>query len=203
MGKKTTKVNSTRDLMNFEAAKPFIRSCLINESNLRKRQARTFVCADVWKTYFVELPSPKDRRTVCYIGEELLSRWNKAVDDLDQAAEENEQGSATIVNMAELLGNLGGNVKMYMVTNLEGWNGASVILNVSVQNQLSDLFPEGFAILPSSVHEVIAVPLGMARGAEIIVKTMNKSYMVAENELLSDHVFQVQKGRLTLLEQER
>ena len=92
---------------------------------------------------------------------------------------------------------------MYMVTNLEGWNGASVILNVSVQNQLSDLFPEGFAILPSSVHEVIAVPLGLASGAEIIVKTMNKSYMVAENEFLSDHVFQVQKGRLTLLEQER
>ena len=120
MGKKTAKVNSTRDLMNFEAAKPFIRSCLINESNLRKRQVRTFVCADVWKTYFVELPSQKDRRTVCYIGDELLSRWNKAVDDLDQAAEKNEQGSATIVNMAELLGNLGGSVKMYMATNLEG-----------------------------------------------------------------------------------
>lgn len=202
MGKNTI-INSTRDLMNFEAVKPFIRSCLTNESNLRKHQIRTLICADVWKTYFVELPSPKDRRTVCYIGDELLARWSKTVDDLELAAEENEQGSGTIVNMAELLGNLGGSVKMYMVTNLEGWNGASVILNKSVQNQLSGLFPEGYAILPSSVHELIAVPLGLARGAEVIVKAMNKSYMVAENELLSDHVFQVQKGRLALLEQER
>ena len=93
-------------------------------------------------------------------------------------------------------------IEQYMKTYKDnGWKIAGDVY--LLQNQLSDLFPEGFAILPSSVHEVIAVPLGMARGAEIIVKTMNKSYMVAENELLSDHVFQVQKGRLTLLEQER
>lgn len=200
MDERNTKINSTRDLINFETAKPFIRSSLTNEANLKENQVKAVVCADVWKTYFVELPAPKDRRAVCFIGTELLAYWNRTIDDLDRAAAENEQGTGTIVNMAELLGHGLDNVKMYVVTNLEGWNGASAILNESVQNQLSELFPEGYAILPSSVHEVIAVPVSAARGSAIIVKTINTTYMVAEHELLSDHVFMVEGGRLTLLE---
>lgn len=202
MGERNTIINSALDLTDYEIAKPFIRSCLTNESNLRARQVKTLVCADVWKTYFVELPSPKGQRTVCFIGAELLACWNRTIDDLDTAAAENERKTDLIVDMSELFGGSSENFRMYLITNLDGWNGASEILNKSVQTQLADLFPEGYAILPSSVHEVIAIPISAAHGAEVIVKTMNATYMVPKRDLLSDHVFHVEDGKLSLLEQE-
>ena len=199
MEEKNTITFLANRLLNYEAVKPRIRSSLINSSNLKENQAKAPVCADVWKTWFIELPSSKDEKTVVFIGNDLLGKWKKTIDDIDIAARENEQGTSTIMNMGELLGIGQELFEMYIATNLEGWNGATAILNATVQKQLDGLFPDGYAVLPSSIHEVIALPVDAAVKACGIVKCINRSDLVKENEFLSDHVFQVKDGRFSVL----
>lgn len=199
MEEKNTITFLANRLLNYEAVKPRIRSSLINSSNLKEKQAKAPVCADVWKTWFIELPSSKDEKTVVYIGNDLLVKWGKTVDDIDAAARENEQGTSTIMNMGELLGVSRVLFEMYIATNLEGWNGATAILNSTVQKQLDELFPDGYAVLPSSVHEVIALPVDAAVNSCEIVKYINRTDLVKEKEFLSDHVFQVKDGHFSVL----
>ena len=199
MEEKNTITFLANKLLDYEAVKPRIRSSLINRSNLRENQAKAPVCADVWKTWFIELPSSKDLKTVAFIGNDLLGKWKKTVNDIDIAARDNEQGTSTIMNMGELLGVSQELFEMYIATNLEGWNGATAILSPTVQKQLDELFPDGYAVLLSSVHEVIALPVAAAVKACEIVKLINRTDFVKENEFLSDHVFQVKDGRFSVL----
>ena len=91
--------------------------------------------------------------------------------------------------------------QMYVVSKADGMFGASAVLDNAVQSQLQDIFPEGFYILPSSVHEVLAVSADTASPDELafMVRSINRD-QVAEVDRLSDHVFTVDCGRLAVAE---
>jgi len=50
-----------------------------------------------------------------------------------------------------------GEPPMYVITNSKRFYGAISV--ISAQDKLEELFPDGYAIIPSSVHEVLAIPL--------------------------------------------
>ena len=50
---------------------------------------------------------------------------------------------------------------MYVVTNATGYNGASTIFYPDVKEDIANVFGGGYYILPSSIHEVLAVPDGI------------------------------------------
>ena len=63
---------------------------------------------------------------------------------------------AELVNIEELEDISDPLTPMYVVTNKERWYGAAAILKA--KNKLREIFPEGYIIIPSSIHEVIIVP---------------------------------------------
>ncbi len=63
--------------------------------------------------------------------------------------------------------------------------------------KLDELFPEGFFVVPSSIHETIIMPKG--RGEEIspkqmgtMVRDINRTYM-EKTEILSDRIYEYDK----------
>ena len=84
--------------------------------------------------------------------------------------------------------NLG--VGTYVLTNQERFNGASLILLPEVLERIAGVLQDSYYILPSSVHEVLIVPLSVSPSAaelEELVRSVNDA-IVEDNDFLSDKV---------------
>lgn len=69
-----------------------------------------------------------------------------------------------------------------------------------VMEKVSSLFPEGFYILPSSIHEILIVPgNGEENAGELgeMVRDVNRTE-VRREEVLSDHIYEYDResGRI-------
>lgn len=87
---------------------------------------------------------------------------------------------------------------MYVVSNKGSYFGASAVLDAGIQKKLSRVFPDGCYILPSSIHECLAVPSDMdPHMLAHMVHDINRSE-VAEADRLSDHVFRLENSTLAV-----
>lgn len=80
---------------------------------------------------------------------------------------------------------------MYVLTNQSGLNGATVLLYKEVLSQLSGLLNSDLYLLPSSVHEIIAIPYENPQQQfhlEQMVQDVNRT-QISPEEFLSDHVY--------------
>lgn len=80
---------------------------------------------------------------------------------------------------------------MYIATNYDKLNGASVLLYPNLLRDFAERIGSDFYILPSSVHELIFLPatVGMdVLDMKMMVQGVNSSE-VAEDEILSDNVY--------------
>ncbi len=86
---------------------------------------------------------------------------------------------------------------MFILTNERKVDGAAVIAFPGVMEKLDELFPEGFFVVPSSIHETIIMPKG---GREEIspkemgkmVRDINRTCM-EKTEILSDRIYEYDK----------
>ena len=83
-------------------------------------------------------------------------------------------------------------IPMYVISNSQKYFGAAHIMNLDVMESLQNIFQGEFYILPSSVHELIAVdPKKFDQPDaeyEKMVREINRSE-VAYEEQLSDHIY--------------
>lgn len=93
----------------------------------------------------------------------LIEKWGKTPDEVIDVAIQNSKSDVSVVNMMQMMKEMGvdmGSIpddsKMIIITNKDRMFGAISVL--FALDEIKETFPEGFAILPSSVHEVIAVP---------------------------------------------
>ena len=86
---------------------------------------------------------------------------------------------------------------MLVLTNTAESYGANAILYPKVQELLDYIFPDGYYILPSSVHETIIVPKNHLHPQQLLemVTTINKTDVTVD-ERLADDVFIVKNGTL-------
>ena len=80
---------------------------------------------------------------------------------------------------------------MYVLTNKKRNFGAACILYPDVLENIGEILGEDYYVLPSSIHEMVIVP--MSQGREIdemddMIKEINAAE-VAEEEVLSDHTY--------------
>lgn len=130
----------------------------------------------------------------------LVKMWGKDAEEVYAQALENFRGEKTrIMEMGSLLVEAGyipvldgdGCPPMYIVTNQSGIYGASRLLDGDAVRELAARVGADLAMLPSSIHEAIFIPL--LEGADIqelsaIVRMVNSSDVVPE-EVLSDHAY--------------
>ncbi len=93
------------------------------------------------------------------------------------------------------------NSSMYVLTNSSGINGAGCLLYQGLLELFYKQLGSDFYILPSSIHELILVPVGEERNREHLeqmVKEINQT-QVAIEEILSDTVYNYESIRDRLL----
>lgn len=84
-------------------------------------------------------------------------------------------------------------IPMYILTNLYKTNGASAILYEDLLARIADNFQQDLIILPSSIHELILIPVDVFDTHELkyytqVVREVNETQL-ADDEVLSDHAY--------------
>jgi len=82
-------------------------------------------------------------------------------------------------------------VEMYVITNKQNLNGAAAILYKELVQKLAERFEDDLYLLPSSIHEFIAIPAEKKLSCaelEDMVRSVNRTQLPQE-EFLSDYVY--------------
>ena len=143
-----------------------------------------------------------------------MKLWNIRCADLYRDAKANmgKLLPARLSGMAEVIRELSGGreepenvgVPMYVLTNTQKSLGAACILYDGVLKSCAARLGEAYYVLPSSVHEVIMVPVsavGDEQELTAMVRDINRT-QVRDTEVLSDNIYLYSpvSGKLTLIE---
>ena len=95
---------------------------------------------------------------------------------------------------------MSGDIEMYVLTNSHKIFGAASILSTRILDAVSYLIGGDFIILPSSIHECIAVPCGNMESEELreMVREVNDREVLPEDRLTYS-VYKYSKGELSIM----
>lgn len=178
-----------------------------NEIELQNMPHRLY--HDLAVTYFIHIEGEAFEHTAVAITNDFLSIWNMSEQDLYELAKKNSQEylKSEIDSMEDLRKEMMGDSyvssadifgtgenpleSMYIVSNNMRWFGAAVILYDKVLEEIAGLLQNDFYILPSSVHELLVVPITVDKpSAELIqlVRSVNRGE-TEEDKILSDNIY--------------
>ena len=207
--------------MDYDSVKEHLAVMLVNtQANKRMLQEMPHEnIEDLSAICYVDFPvESNDGKATMKVKNEHLKMWNVDAKEMFQQARANTQPVNTPIlqSMDEMLLSifneeghttnlLDENVDfglrshdmLYALTNVEKQYGASMITQPEVLNKLEQLFPEGFYVLPSSVHEVLIVPDNGEMEPKMLgemVREVNKNE-VERQEVLSDRVYSYDKEK--------
>ena len=166
---------------------------------------------DLAVMYAVDLGGDKDGRMTAPITNDLMERYGVTTQELHDIAMHNLSESQiefksmrdVMVEMmfpdglreddprALMLPPEEETPSMYVLSNSEKINGASAILDSKTMEDISEKLGGDFVVLPSSIHEVIILPVDEdtdRKTLESMVQTINAGE-VSPEERLSDHVY--------------
>lgn len=150
----------------------------------------------------------------------LFEKYGVTVDELHEIALENMRTMepANITGMSDVLTEMFGNpelegmmpdideldmgMEMLVITNESKINGASAIVHKDTLQRLADIFKHDYLILPSSIHECLAIKAmedADMEGLRAMVTDINAT-QVASDEVLSDNVYRysIATGELSI-----
>ena len=91
------------------------------------------------------------------VGKDLIKHWNVTEEEVFATAKANMNvDDYEITDINEMLKILGAPVPMYVLSNKDRIFGA--IGAIILRDKLKKMFPNGYTVIPSSVHEVIVIP---------------------------------------------
>ena len=176
-------------LTDFNKAKQFLSLRLYNTDNEYEiyKSASEFGFDDLIiipvLTGFIPNASVKVR-------ESLIKTWGVSEDEVFAMAKANMNvDDYEIIDMNEMLKMLGApvledNIDMYVLSNKDRMFGA--IGAIVLRDKLKEMFPDGYIVIPSSVHEIIILPY-IEENEELkqIINEVNTTEM-APDEVLGD-----------------
>lgn len=173
-----------------------------NQGLLEEMPHRNFL--DLSLTYLLEVPVPGKSTGYIQVFPEHLEHWGVDEQCLYEEVmrQITEPGQVLLKSMNEIVGQITGSDMQdspnpaYILTNSNYQNGAVQMLNQSVLESAASILKGDFILLPSSVHELILLPINQeedrkaqARQLADIVLEVNDTQL-REEELLSYHVYQ-------------
>ena len=207
--------------MDYDSVKEHLAVMLVNtQANKRMLQEMPHEnMEDLSAICYVDFPvESNDGKATMKVKNEHLKMWNVDAKEMFQQARANtqpvntpilqsmdemllsifnEEGHATNLLDENVDFGLRSHDMLYALTNVEKQYGASMITQPEVLNKLEQLFPEGFYVLPSSVHEVLIVPDNGEMEPKMLgemVREVNKNE-VERQEVLSDRVYSYDKEK--------
>ena len=209
----------------FESVKDYLSVMVVNTAENRKllEQVPHKEVADLSLLCYVDLPVDQGSYNATFkITEQMLQKWNVDREELFQIASENiiPANTPVLQNLEEVTRQIliGGappenllkkeidfsnqEAMILVLTNEKKNFGAAMMFEPQVMDKLSQSFPEGFYILPSSLHEVLIRPdRGGISPTELgaMVREVNQS-QVEKMEQLSDRVYRYDKEKQKIVE---
>lgn len=183
------------DLMKWENVKPMLRARLYNEKTSAdvKKSAACYGFDDLVIIPYIDGIIENGSIKVTY---QMLERWNVSAAEVLDIAEKNSNKEADAKTMLETMREMGYPIpeeaeddgNMIVVTNKARMFGAYAV--ITKLSTLKVLFPNGFTVLPSSVHEVIVTPINDQEAFDDMVSTVNDE-QVDYAEQLSNHAYRI------------
>lgn len=199
-------------LKDFSFDKFTLTSRLIHESNeqLLKAFVNRKVSDDLYEVLYLTKTLVDGTASMGFTNEMLL-KSEKDVCDLFAKAHQNSFPRARIVDFVKMVQNIQyGNptdnllekdidipCQIVTICSMDESYDAIQILNPKVQKRLGELFPKGYYLIPSSIHEWIAIEATFIDSdalAEMICEA--NSSVVDIQDRLSDHPYKIVNGQL-------
>ena len=189
------------NLGDFQSIKPHLRTRLLScEHHEIDGLAKRHIVSDLFQTFYVLLDASDNDIITWNVTPDLVEMWNVTIDDLDRTSKENT--SCKLTKMSNVLQAMIGSepledtgIPMYIVTNESSTYGASAIFDERIQKKLSELYPSGCMVIPSSVHEMLCLDTCIpVKELKNMVESINRD--VTKNDTLSDNVFFLRDGVL-------
>ena len=163
--------------------------------------------------YKVYLGGGSDGIGTITIKDEHMKQWDISLDELHACAMENSKTimPAKVQDMGSVLAEMMGGMPedmmpmvaedkmMYVISNEQKVNGAASIIYSDALEKLSEKLGTDLYILPSSIHETIAISANFGTPEELaqMVREVNAT-QVSQEEQLSDHVYKYDAKTKTL-----
>lgn len=189
------------DIINYSSIKSLLRPYLVNKD----------LCSDMLET----LPhiSTKDISSIVAIKlpdyrikvtRDLLDTWNLDFNSVYRDAIANLNNEKFVLNSVEdRLFNCSSNNLInqetirnkrtfFVLTTEKNVDGSVALLNSDVMNKINRLFPEGYNIIPSSIHECLIISNSMATVPELeehLISVNNNKDIMNTDDILSYHIF--------------
>lgn len=190
------------EIINYEFAKKHLALRLINRKSNAKRLRdiphKNFLdMAVVVQMFFVSGESNGRSVEVSY---QLLDMWGVSFEEVyDEAYGNFLKEESVLSKMQDVLKELGYDAvmgkpaeDMYILTNERKFFGAVHILRTDILDELARKHSSDILVLPSSVHEMILIPVWDAASiletATRLVQNVNQE-IVDPKEVLSDHAY--------------
>lgn len=193
-------------ITDFEKVKPLLRVRLYNNTTTAevKRDAEQYGFEGLIIVPAIEFTNQQFGIGLVKVTTKMLDGWGKTPKEIIDIAIENTKGKYVIKGMTEIImemqgipeeeretfrNMIGNEETMYVISNDTRCYGA--IGAIFAREELERRFPNGYVILPSSVHEVICVPItGDINENELtqMVQEVNAT-QVSPEERLADRAF--------------
>jgi hypothetical protein len=194
---------------------------LISQNNVTDVKANDIAYGrflDMLVVFVLEVESMSDENGVatCTLKNQMIQSSGIETDELYEQAVRNLEKDYQIMKMEDVIRDIMGfpeecdfdmpvdnnHIQMLVLSNVQRLNGASVMLSDKVLEEVSKKFENGeFVILPSSIHECIAVPAkdGEAEYLKNMVTEVNDNEVSAD-EILTYNVYIYRNGSLEIFE---
>lgn len=165
------------------------------------------LCTEIDATIKILLPdfNTGDYKASVRVSAEILKRWGKALDEVFQIALNNDSKRAYqyLDMMNFFIGKVSKepinkikSISMITVSNDTWINGAAIILQKKIMDNLAEIAGSDLVIIPSSIHECIIMPYTEEmKKVDLVemIKTVNIQE-VSPEEVLSDVPYLYKKG---------
>ncbi|MBR2552211.1 MAG: hypothetical protein IKF05_04390 [Erysipelotrichaceae bacterium] len=174
---------------------------------------------DLAFTYHVLMDAKTDGLASAMITLPMLEEFGVSLEQLHKDALKNSERilPVRVERIGDFLKNIGvtewereessEGMQMTVITNSRGIDGASAYFYPGIAEQLSKELGGNYYILPSSIHELIAIPASANRdwhSLELMVRQINR-FEVSPEDQLSDHVYRynAREHSLELMQEHR
>ena len=183
-------------ISDFEAVKPRLRARLYNQATRADvfKSASEYGFDDLVIIPYITGIDTGNGGGAVKVTAGLMNTWNVSPDEVIRTAEENSKHDYKIQAMSDMLAAIGQpipeleNDPMVVISTNDMNFGAYAL--IPALDELKKRFKNGFVILPSSVHEVIAVDADSDPCFDQMVEEVNDS-MVNPAEQLSNHAYRI------------
>lgn len=150
---------------------------------------------DLALVFYLRIPEHIIQNATALIHTVHMEHWGLTLGELYRTASENMKKLSVLLKpMEEFLEGChleALNSGMYVLSTEKKEFGAAVIVSPEVQKMCFERLEEDYYVLPSSIHELILLPVSLSvgrKGLEELVEEVN-SFCVSEEEYLGGHVY--------------